>query len=298
MRTTFASVARESENAIEAAAKRLAYFQKQVATGKRVSSPSDDPDAAMRAVSARGEQASIERYAQSAVTTSARLTVIDSTLSGIVETLSRAQVAATSAAGSSASPAQRAAAVRELTGLRDALFEDLNLSYQGTRIFAGSATTTAPFTKDGAGLVSSYAGNDTEVTVDVDRGRSVSVTFDGSRLTEGDDATDVFAAFESTMTAAAAGDSAGLTDGVAALKRAFDRATSLQGEVGNALRTIETNEERLLVQKETTAARISKLEDADMTQAISGMTQADTTYRAALGASATALRVSLLDYLR
>ncbi len=298
MRTTFASVARETENAIETAGKRLAYFQKQVASGKRVSSPSDDPDAAMRAVSARGEQAVLERYSQAAVTTSARLTVIDSTLSGIVNTLSRAQVAVTSASGTSVSVAQRDAAVRELTGLRDALFEDLNLSYQGTQIFSGSATTTAPFTKNGSGVVSSYAGNGTEVSVDVDRGRSVAVTFDGSRITQGADTADVFAVFESTIAAAATGDSAALADGMAALKRAFVRATSVQGEVGNALRTIEMDEERLRVQQETTAARISKLEDADMTKAISGMTQADTSYRAALGASATALRVSLLDYLR
>lgn len=298
MRTTFASVARESENAIEAAGKRLAHFQKQVASGRRISSPSDDPDAAMRAVSARGEQAVLERYSQAAVTTSARLTVIDSTLTGIVDTLSRAQVAAASAAGTSVSAAQRAAAARDLTGLRDALFEDLNLSYQGTRIFSGSATTTAPFTKDGAGVVSAYAGTGTEVTVDVDRGRSVAVTFDGSRITQGSDATDVFAVFESTIAAAEAGDHAGLMDGIAALKRAFVRATSLQGEVGNALHAIEMNEDRLRVQQETTAARISTLEDADMTKAISGMTQADTSYRAALGASATALRVSLLDYLR
>jgi flagellar hook-associated protein 3 FlgL len=297
MRTTFASVARESENAIEAAGKRLAHFQKQVASGKRISSPSDDPDAAMRAVSARGEQATLERYSQAAVTTSARLTVIDSTLSGIVESLSRAQVAAAGATGTAVSAAQRQAAVRDLTGLRDALFDDLNLSYQGTRIFAGSATTTAPFTET-AGVVDSYAGNSTEVTVETDRGRSIAVTFDGSRISQGSDPTDVFAVLDSTITAAAAGDHAGLTDGIAALKRAFDRATSLQGEVGNALRAIESDEHRLRVQQESAAAQISLLEDADMTKVISGMTQADTSYRAALAASSSALRVSLLDYLR
>lgn len=298
MRTTFASVARETENAIETAGKRLAYFQKQVASGKRISSPSDDPDAAMRAVSARSEQGVLERYSQTAVTTSARLTVVDSTLSGIVDTLSRAQVAAASASGTSVSSAQRDSAVRELRGLKDSLFEDLNLSYQGTYIFAGTATTTTPFTKDAGGTVSAYAGNDDEVAVDVDRGRTVSVTFDGSRISQGSDAADVFAVLDDTITAAASGDHAGLADGLAALKRAFERATSLQGEVGNALRLIETNEERLQVQKETAAARISKLEDADMTKAITGMGQADTSYRAALGAAATALRVSLLDYLR
>lgn len=298
MRTTFGNVARETAAGIEAAGKRLAHFQRQVSSGKRVTSPSDDPNAAMRVVSARGELATVERYSQTGVTTSARLTVVDSTLSGIVETLSRAQTAAQSAAGASVTPAQRQAAARDLAGLRDALFEDMNLSYQGTRIFGGSATTTAPFTKDGTGAINPYAGTATELTVEVDRGRSVAVTFDGSRLTQGSDSEDVFAVFARTITAAAAGDNAGLIDGVASLKRAFDRANSMQGEVGSSLSAMTAEQERLRVQHETTTARISSLEDADMTKAITGMTEADTSYRAALGASANALRVSLLDYLK
>ncbi len=298
MRTTFSGLSRDMSAGIETASKRLASYQRQVSSGKRVVTPSDDPSAAARAVTAHGEQAAIERYSQAAATTSGRLTVVDATLSGIVETLSRAQVVAMSTAGSTAQPAQRDAAARELTGLRDALFEDLNLAYQGIRIFGGSASSTAPFTKDAAGVVSAYAGNDTELTVDIDRSRPVTVTFDGSRLTEGSDATDVFAVFESAITAAGAGDSAGLADALAGLKRAFDRATAMQGEVGNALRAIEVEEERQQVRRETNSASIANLEEADMVRAITGMNEADTSYRAALGAAATALRVSLLDYLK
>lgn len=298
MRTTFSGLSREMSAGIETASRRLASYQRQVSSGKRVVTPSDDPSAAARAVTAHGEQSAIERYAQATGTTSGRLTVVDSTLSGIVDTLSRAQVAAMSTAGSTALPSQREAAARELTGLRDALFEDLNLSYQGIRIFGGSASSTAPFTKDAAGVVSAYAGNDTELTVDIDRSRPVTVTFDGSRLTQGSDAADVFAVFEAAITAAGSGDSAGLADALGGLSRAFERATALQGEVGNALRTIEVEEERVQVRRETNSASIANLEEADMVRAITGMNDAETSYRAALGAAATALRVSLLDYLR
>ncbi len=298
MRTTFSGLSREMSAGLETASRRLATYQRQVSSGRRVVTPSDDPSAAARAVTAHGEQSVIERYAQSAATTSGRLTVVDSTLSGIVETLSRAQVAAMSTAGSMALPSQREAAARELTGLRDALFEDLNLSYQGIRIFGGSASSTAPFTKDAAGVVSSYAGNGTELTVEIDRSRSVTVTFDGSRLTQGSEATDVFAVFETAITAAGSGDSAGLAGALAGLSRAFERATALQGEVGNAMRAIEVEEERRQVRRETNAASIANLEEADMVHAITGMNNADTSYRAALGAAASALRVSLLDYLR
>ncbi len=298
MRTTFSGLSREMSAGIETASRRLASYQRQVSSGKRVVTPSDDPSAAARAVTAYGEQSAIERYAQTAATTAGRLTVVDSTLSGIIDTLSRAQVAAMSTAGSTALPSQREAAARELTGLRDALFEDLNLSYQGIRIFGGSASSAAPFTKDASGVVSAYGGNDTELTVDIDRSRPVTVTYDGSRLTEGGDAEDVFAVFETAIAAAGSGDSAGLAEALAGLARAFERATALQGEVGNALRTIEVEEERQQVRRETNSASIANLEEADMVRAITGMNEADTSYRAALGAAASALRVSLLDYLR
>ena len=54
---------------------------------------------------------------------------------------------------------------------------------------------------------------------------------------------------------------------------------------------------RLQDTKLASTERLSRLEDADMAEAIAGMTRADAAYRAALGAVGTAARVSLLDYL-
>jgi flagellin-like hook-associated protein FlgL len=45
-------------------------------------------------------------------------------------------------------------------------------------------------------------------------------------------------------------------------------------------------------------ARISKLENADLASAITGMTQADAAYRASLGATSRMTQLSLMDYLK
>lgn len=300
MRTTWASMARDTSAGIETASQRLARYQRLVSSGKRVATPSDDPQAASQIVSGYAEKSTLERYSAAAKTTSSRLTVIDSVMGDIVSSLSQAQVAVTSALGSAnaVSQAQRDAAARTLSGVRDTLFADLNQTYAGTQIFAGSATTTPPYTKAADGTISAYAGTGSELRVDANRGQSVAVTIDGSRITQGSDSEDVFTVLDAAIVAARSGDSQALTAGMAALKRAFERASAIQGEVGTSLNTLSNESSRLQTQQQMAAARISNLEDADMTKAITGMTDAETSYRAALGAASTALKVSLLDYLK
>jgi flagellin-like hook-associated protein FlgL len=64
------------------------------------------------------------------------------------------------------------------------------------------------------------------------------------------------------------------------------------------LRTIEEDRSRLSEAARSAKAQISTLEDANMAEAISGMTEAETAYRAALGATAKLHNLSLMDYLK
>ena len=59
-------------------------------------------------------------------------------------------------------------------------------------------------------------------------------------------------------------------------------------------------DQRLQLTDETLGAkaRLSKLQDANMAEAISAMSRAEAGYQAALGATATITRVSLMDFLR
>jgi len=54
---------------------------------------------------------------------------------------------------------------------------------------------------------------------------------------------------------------------------------------------------RVSALKRASETRVAELEGANLAEAISGMNQAETAYRAALGAIGTRGRVSLMDYL-
>jgi flagellar hook-associated protein 3 FlgL len=297
MRTTFTALHRDLMTQLERASTRLLDYQQQVASGKRVERPSDDPSAASQSIVERGRQATIDQYSQSADSTKSRLTVVDSVLSDFISQISAAEVALTSARGTTQAPAQREAAARELESLRDSMLRDLNTSYRGTYLFGGAAGTTQPY-EINAGVVSAYQGSNLEVSVDIDDGHEVAIALDGEAVARGSDATDIFQVMTLAIDSVRANDDAGMATAVTGLKSAFARASAAQSGVGVSLRTIEEDQLRHSESSRASAARVSKLEDANMAQAISGMANADAAYRAALGATAQINRQSLMDYLK
>jgi flagellar hook-associated protein 3 FlgL len=298
MRVTFEAFHRNAASAIEMATQRLAEYQRQVASGKRVQRGSDDPSAAAAAIAERGHLARTDVYTASGDSAQSRLMVADTVLSDLVQQLSAAQVAVAGARGTTATAAQRDARARELEGVRDAVLRDLNTSFEGTHLFGGTASTTTPYVKGNNGVVSGYQGAAQEMSVDIDMNMDVTVAFNGEAVAKGSDADDVFVELDRAIVAARGGDAAGLDTAAAALQRAMDRVTLTQGRVGTSLRFIDEAKVRLGEASRAATARISSLEDANMAAAISGMSQADTVYRAALGAAGQLDKPSLMDYLR
>jgi flagellar hook-associated protein 3 FlgL len=290
---------REAGSGIESSAQRLAEFQRQVSTGKRIDKPSDDPSGTATAITERTQLATVEQYSRSAASVSSRLTVVDTVLSDIVDKLTAASTAVVAARGTNKTPAQREAAAQELQGIRDTLFENFNTTFQGAYIFGGANASNPPFRKDTVtGEVLPYEGSTAEVFVDIDDSRSVKVAMDGSTVVRGTTGPDVFAALDSAIAAARAGDNDALGVGLETINAAFQRATTTQSRVGADLSTLGDQQLRLSQMKLAAQQRVDKVEAANMAEAITGMTQAQAAYEAALGAVGSITRVSLMDYLK
>jgi flagellar hook-associated protein 3 FlgL len=297
MRVTFSEMYRNSAADTNAAAEQLADAQRQVSSGKRITKPSDDPAGSSLAVSGHAAISSIDAYTQTADSTTSRLTVADTMLSDIINKISAAQTAAASARGSATSQSQRDAAALNLQSISEALVGDFNAQFHGTYLFSGSKGTTAPYNSVN-GVVSSYQGNSTTVSVDLGQGRTAPTSFDGSAIAQGSDSSDIFSVMSNLVTAAKAGDSTGLQTGLDALDRAFGRATSTQTQVGNNLAAMDDVRLRLSNDRLNAKNQLTSTEDANMAAAITTMSQADTAYRAALAAFGRIGTVSLMDYLK
>lgn len=298
MRVTYQAVHRHAAAAIDQSAERLLELQRQVATGKRVERGSHDPAAAAAIAVERGRLAATDAYKAAGNSAKSRLTVVDTVLSDLLQQVSAAQVTVIGARGSTLTAAQREARAKELEGLRDAMLQDFNTSFGGTYLFGGAAATTAPFSKNGSGVVSAYQGSTSEVAVDIDSTLDVPIAFNGDAIARGGEADDLFVVMNRAIDAVRNGDAPALDTATADLQKAFDRVTAAQGRVGTSLRFIDEDTLRLGEAARAATARITALEEVNMAAAVSGMTQAETVYRAALGAAAQIQRVSLMDYLR
>jgi flagellar hook-associated protein 3 FlgL len=298
MRITFNSQFRDAQTSLDIVTQRMVEMQRQVASGKRVSKPSDDPSTAAASVSERAQIGSIDQYKRAADGVSSRLTVIDTALADMLERITAAQTAATSARGSIVSPAQREAAAMALEGIRAALLDGFNTSFRGTYIFSGASSDTPPYQLNANGVdVDPYGGNAQEVAVDIGEERSVTVMFNGETIVQRGAADDLFANINAPIVAARAGDNDALGNGIVALKGAFERVSAAQGRVGIGLNVVDVERNRLEQIRIAGIARLSQLEEANMAEAISEMSQAEMAYRAALGAVSTGGRMSLLDFL-
>jgi flagellar hook-associated protein 3 FlgL len=297
MRVTFASFFRNGVQDINRAASDLFRWQQQVSSLKRVAVPSDDPSAMSGIIAERAQMRGLDQYVKATDSVDSRLRVVDSALSDLISHLTAAKTAAIASRQSFLTPEQREAYALQLEGLRDAILTDVNLQFRGTYLFGGTSATVPPYSKDGSGVVQAYAGDHGQLAVDIDQGRSLEVSFDGEALVgTGPDA--LFAIFADLIDAVRAADGPRSDTAIAGLERAFDRTVNTQSRVGNSLATLDDHRLRLGEMRMASDARRSKLEDANLAEAISGMQQADAAHRAALGAVSTASRLSLLDYLR
>src|ERR1051325_865876 len=98
MRVTFNGQFRDALAQIERASERLADYQHQVSSGRRLDRVSDDPSGTSTALTERTKIAQVDQYSRTTDSAYSRLTVVDTVLSDIVAKLTAAQVAATSAA--------------------------------------------------------------------------------------------------------------------------------------------------------------------------------------------------------
>ncbi|NVN56012.1 flagellar hook-associated protein 3 [bacterium Scap17] len=150
----------------------------QLATGKRVVNPSDDPSAASQAVTISQSQAVNEQFSDSRTTARNNLSIEESALNQVTDTITRVQSLIVQAGNGTLSDSDRDALATELEGSREVLLGLANSTDgNGNYLFGGMSGDTAPFGEDG-----SYRGDDQQRQQRVDSSRLMEVNHTGSQI--------------------------------------------------------------------------------------------------------------------
>lgn len=270
----------------------------QLASGKRVATPSDDPAAFGADERSLATSAAVDRYTSNADAVVSRAQMADSALSSVVTSLTQAVSIATEGASSSLTTANHAALVTEAQGLLANVLAQANLTYQGSSLFSGTAMPTATFSADASSANGyTYNGNSGVNQTAIGDGLHVATNVPGDQIFLSS-AGNVLGSLSSLVTALQSGSSTDVATATSAVSTAIAHVGQQRVVYANVTNQAQAQESYLSQETLSLTSQQSALTGIDFSTAATNLTQAQTAHSAILAVAAKVLPVSLLDYLK
>lgn len=169
-------------NSILAQQARLSKTQNQLATGKRILTPSDDPVATSQLAQLRQTENSVKQFQANSDAAINRLTTTDGVLDGVNNLLQRVRELSIRAANATQTNETRKFIAAEIRQRLDELLGLANTrDGNGEYLFAGSKGSTEPFVPNAAGGYD-YMGDDTQRLLQVGPARQIADTSSGAEV--------------------------------------------------------------------------------------------------------------------
>jgi flagellar hook-associated protein 3 FlgL len=274
---------------------RLATYQEQLSSGKRVNRVSDDPGAARSALRYRAESVQTSKYLDNISKGESFVNASDSAMEQMSKVLDDAKSLAVQGANGTQDAASRKALSQSVDSLLTRMVDLANTVHDGRYIFSGTSTYTQPFARSADGQSVVYQGNLDEFEIQIGPDSRVTVNQDGNSLFQQDG--DVFGSLVKLRNALATNDPATVSSLVQNIDDASTHLNDLHGALGGTEQRMELARNQLESAKVNLDALVSKSEDVDFADTIAQMQLAQVALEAGLQAGAKVLRPSLLDYL-
>jgi flagellar hook-associated protein 3 FlgL len=285
-------------SAIASTQEAQAVALRQISSSRRVNQPSDDPAAAAALVQNHNRSDLVDQYTQNGNTVMDMMQAAESSLSSVVSEVSQAVALGVEGANGTLSSGDREILAQQVSGILDDVVSQANLSYRGAHLFAGTATTTVPFTVDTTSPSGyKYNGNGNVNSVVIGDGFSIPINIAGDQLFQ-HSGSDLLGSLQQLATALRSGDTSAIGTATNQLRGALDYLTEQRVFYGNITSQIKLQESFLQNETVNIKAQETSLVGVDMATAATNFSQAQTASQATLAAAAKVLPQTLLDYLR
>ncbi len=275
---------------------RMATYQTQLSTNKKLIYLSDDPVAAKQSMRYRGEGLQVQKYLDNIDKAQAFMQATDSSLGEMSQVLDEAKALAVQGTNGTQDAASRKTLAASVDSLLTRMIDLGNTVHDGRYLFAGTATTQTapPFARNATDDGVDYRGTLDNFEVAIGPTSKVQVNQDGYTLF----GTDTFKSLIEIRDALKANDPATLNSKITGLDTVHDRLNGLQGAMGGRQQRLELAQSQLENTKVYLGELVSKAEDVDMTEVISKMNLTQVALQAGLQAGAKVMQTSLIDFLR
>lgn len=267
-------------NSLNNAQANSQQLSSELSSGVRVTSLSDDPVAAGENVVLLNQIEEDDSFTTSSNLVTGELQVADSTLGSVVTELTSAISLATSANNGTMNSSDVKSISSQIAGILDEVQSLANTSYQGQYIFAGSQTSTAPFSTSSSTspAVTSYNGDQDVSYLEAPNGQKIQLNVPGSRIFLGSGSNSVFAALNSLVADYASG-TVNTTQAVSdtqALSTALNYVSQQRVTVDNSMSQVSAASNAATSDKTQLTAAQTDLLQADVAQVSTQLSLSET----------------------
>jgi flagellar hook-associated protein 3 FlgL len=276
----------------------IAQLQQQLATGKSLNQPSDNPAAVTQVLALSGQASQLTSWQTNADTASSWLGTANETANSVLESMQSAQSLLLQSLNQGAQdPTTYEALGDQLQGVISNLLSLSNTQYEGRPIFAG--TSASPQAYDTSG---NYLGNGDVPTVVIGpgsgAGQTVGLSVPGTTMF-GVGAANVFATLTAAVTALSSGapTSAGLSAALTALNANISTAQQASAVLGDSSQEVGSASSSLTTQIASVQSDQADLEDVNIATVTTQLDSEMTNYQAALWAASQAIPETLVKFV-
>lgn len=288
---------------------KLAELQKQIATEKRVNSPSDDPNATLSILSAKLNLNKTDRYSQNIDFALSELDSSDKAMTSAVDVVAHIKDLALQAANATSGSTELSAISTDLEQSIKTIMDIANTKFGDKYIFGGLVTEQPPFTVDSATGDIIYNGtlssDNYQRNVEISDNITVPLNVAGDKVFGQYDSTDptkqtgLFATLM-TLSKEIKASPVNYDNIRAQIDKISDGSTALinaQAEIGGIENRLNMTQNKLDDDSLTFEKFRSSAQDIDLAKVITDYKFQETALQASLQASARVIQSSLLQYL-
>jgi len=286
---------------------RMEKYQYQLATGKKIQVPSDDPVVAARALKLRTDVSEIKQYKRNAEDALSWLEMTEDALAKIGDIFQRARELANQAANGTNTADDTTKISEEVKQLKIQLVHLANSTYAGRYIFSGYKTNQKLINDDESdpdfGKFMIDVKNSENIKYEIGVGDDIIVNVAGGDLfNNGNDASagtvcDFIQNFDDFISYLQAGDHQAISDMISKFDDNINNLLRVRADVGARTNRIELTINRI----ESDVLNFTKLmsinEDVDEAETIMYLKSEENVYRASLAGGARIIMPSLVDFL-
>ena len=301
MRITNKMMTGNYQRNINANLKKMSEVQQQVASGKTISRPSQNPFLATRIMDYEAEIARKEQFERNIEDINGALTVTDTALGQIGDQLTRIKELTLQATNGTNTEEERQIIKTEVDQIINAMVDTLNTSYEDKYIFSGYQTDTKPFEMIHHGTNYRevvYHGDGHLAQVEISKGVTITRNITGNEVLGNVNGRNLFESMIAISDALESNDVDALNDLIADIDGHQENSLQLRGKVGAQQNRLEMALERSKDEVLNLKTVLSESEDIDYAAAMIDYSVLMTSYQASLQISSKVIQPTILDFLR